>query len=75
MGIRGGKEGPERLIKVKDYSTTMALSTMNNLLITNALRRGDGPCQVIYPESRRADRLFGAQVTLCQIIDLPRPKY
>ena len=58
VGMKGGKFGPERLVKLKDYSTTMALSTMNNLLVTNALRRGDGPCQVAYPESRRAERLF-----------------
>ena len=45
----------------------MALSTMNNLLVTNvlSLRPGSGavmahvPCQVLYSESRRAERLFG----------------
>ena len=59
VGMRGGQYGPERLVKVQMYSTTMALSTMNNLLVTNALRRSDGPCQILYPESRRAERLFG----------------
>ena len=30
---------------------------MNNLLVTQKLRRGDGP--IVYPKSRRAERLFG----------------
>ena len=57
VGVRGGKEGPPRLTDVKQYGTTCALSTMNNLLVTQKLRRGDGP--IAYPQSRRAERLFG----------------
>ena len=35
VGMKGGRYGPERLVKVQMYSTTMALSTMNNnLLVT-----------------------------------------
>ena len=41
----------------KAYCTSMALSTMNNLLVTQRLRRGDGPFQ--YPVSRKSERLFG----------------
>ena len=37
----------------------MALSVMNNLLVTQKLRRGDGP--IVYPKSRRAERLFGEE--------------
>ena len=48
-------QGAER----KQYSTTLSLSTLNNLLVTQKLRRGDGP--IAYPQSRRAERLFGAE--------------
>ena len=37
----------------------MAISIMKNLLVTQRLRRGEGP--IIYPTSRRAERLFGEQ--------------
>ena len=56
-GLRGGKEGPMQLKERKQYSTTMALSVMRKLLTAQKLRRGDGP--IAYPESRRAERLFG----------------
>ena len=57
VGLRGCKQGPMPLTDRKEYSTTCALSTMNNLLVTQKLRRGDGP--IVYPKSRRAERLFG----------------
>ena len=47
------------LVDTKQYSTTMSLSIMNNLLVTQRLRRGDGP--ISYPKSRRAERLFGSE--------------
>ena len=59
IGLRQGKLGPMQLKDRKDYSTTMALSVMNNLLTTQKLRRGDGP--ISYPKSRRAERLFGEE--------------
>ena len=59
VGMRAGKSGPMPLTQRKEYSTTLALSVLNNLLITQRLRRGDGPIQ--YPSSRRADRLFGEE--------------
>ena len=46
-----------QLTERKEYNTTCALSTMNNLLVTQRLRRGDGP--FAYPKSHRAERLFG----------------
>ena len=52
-----GKEGPEQLVATKGYSTTVALSTLKHLLVTQYLRRGDGI--VSTPESRRKERLFG----------------
>ena len=51
-------EGPARLVVTKGYSTTMALSTLNNLLATQYLRRGDGI--VATPLSRRKEKLFGS---------------
>lgn len=45
-------------MKTKGYSTTLALSVLNNLLATQYLRRGDGI--IATPESRRKERLFGA---------------
>ena len=57
VGLRGGKQGPMQLTERKQYNTTCALSTMNNLLVTQRLRRGDGLFQ--YPKSHRAERLFG----------------
>ena len=59
LGMRSGKAGPMLLTERKEYSTTLALSTLNNLLVTQKLRRGDGPIQ--YPQSRRAERLFGEE--------------
>ena len=57
QGLRGGKAGPMQLHSRKQYSTTLSLSTLNNLLVTQKLRRGDGP--IAYPQSHRAERLFG----------------
>ena len=59
VGMKKGKEGPMLLTNRNEYSTTMAVSTMNNLLVTQKLRRGDGP--IVYPKSRRAERLFGEE--------------
>eukprot|EP00965_Chrysotila_dentata_P167458 5530108-Pleurochrysis_carterae.AAC.2 len=55
--MRGVSEGPAQMVKTKGYSTTMALSTLKNLLATQQLRRGEG--LVSFPESRRDERLFG----------------
>ena len=57
--MRNGQFGPERLIKTKGYSTTMAVSTLKHLVVAQKLRRGDGPDGVIIPDARRAERLFG----------------
>ena len=57
VGMRGDQQGPVRITDRKAYSTSMALSTMNNLLVTQRLCRGDGPFQ--YPVSRKSERLFG----------------
>ena len=56
--MRGSHEGPAQLVRTKGYSTTMALSTLNNLLATQYLRRGDGI--IATPESRQKARLFGS---------------
>ena len=48
--MRGSHEGPARLVPTRGYSTTMALSTLKNLLATQYLRRGDGI--IATPESR-----------------------
>ena len=50
-------EGPVNLYKTKGYSTTLALSTMRNLISAQTLRRGDGI--VALPATRRNERLFG----------------
>ena len=50
-------EGPARLVPTRGYSTTMALSTLKNMLSAQYLRRGDGIFAT--PASRRAARLFG----------------
>ena len=34
--------GPANLVTTSGYATTLAISTMRNLLATRALRRGDG---------------------------------
>ena len=52
-----GAEGPSQLVSTSGYSTTMALSTLRNLLATQMLRRGDGV--IATPDSRRKERLFG----------------
>ena len=49
-------EGPAQLIKTKGYSTTVALSVLNHLLMQDVLRRGDGLHKV--PDARRTERLF-----------------
>ena len=57
--MRGGKFGPERLIPTKGNSTTMAVSTLKHLMVSQKLRRGDGPDGIVMPDSRRSERLFG----------------
>ena len=52
-----GFQGPMRLTETSKRGTTMAISTMNFLLVRGVLRRGDG--LVSTPASRRAERLFG----------------
>ena len=42
----------------KGSSTSQALGTLRTLLAAQKLRRGEGP--VVMPESRRNERLFGA---------------
>ena len=57
--MRGVHEGPAaRLVKTKGYNTTMAISTLNNMLVGQLLRRGDGVISL--PASRRHNRLFAA---------------
>ena len=58
--MQGGKFGPERLITTKGNGSTMAWSTLKHLMISQKLRRGDGPDGVIMPDARRNERLFGA---------------
>ena len=62
--LKSGELGPCRLVPstgvpTKGCNTTMALSTLKHLLISQKLRRGEGPDGVNMPESRRAERLFG----------------
>ena len=57
--LKSGEFGPCRLVPTKGCNTTMALSTLKHLLISQKLRRGEGPDGVNMPESRRAERLFG----------------
>ena len=40
--MRGVHEGPAQLVSTRGYSTTMALSTLNFMLVQQQLRRGDG---------------------------------
>jgi hypothetical protein len=54
--VKGGK-----LIDTKGYSSSMAVSTLNHLLVTKYLRKGDGI--IATPASRRAERLFGVTGT------------
>lgn len=49
--------GPARLSVTKGYSTTMVLSTLKHLMVSNVLHRGLGLYAT--PESRRNERLFG----------------
>ena len=42
VGLNPGFEGPLRLTTTKGHGTTMALSTLNFLLVRGYLRRGDG---------------------------------
>ena len=58
--MRDGKFGPEKLVPTKGNCTTMALSTLKHLLLTQKLRRGDGPDAVVMPDARRNERLFGS---------------
>ena len=60
-GITPTSEGPQQLVKTRGYSTTMSLSTLRKLLVTQVLRRGDGP--VATPAARIKARLFGADGT------------
>eukprot|EP00965_Chrysotila_dentata_P256079 6212425-Pleurochrysis_carterae.AAC.6 len=55
--MHGKSDGPAQMVKTRGYLTTMALSTLKNLLATQELRRGEGMVSV--PESRRNERLFG----------------
>mmetsp|Transcript_7677 Transcript_7677/g.15984 ORF Transcript_7677/g.15984 Transcript_7677/m.15984 type:complete len:415 (-) Transcript_7677:70-1314(-) len=50
--------GSRRMTMSGKYSTTLAISTLRNLLATRYLRRGDGVTSV--PDSRRKERVFGA---------------
>lgn len=54
--MRGSHQGPEIMVKTKGYSTTMAISTLKNMLAQRYLRRGDGI--VATPASRSKERLF-----------------
>lgn len=55
--LGSGKAGPASLITTKGYSTTMAISTLKNLLSSQILRRGSGLYAT--PATRRKERLFG----------------
>ena len=57
--MHNGQFGPCKLVPTKGCSTTMAVSTIKHLLISQKLRRGDGPDGVVMPDSRRNERLFG----------------
>ena len=57
VGLNPGFECPLRLTTTKGHGTTMALSTLNFLLVRGYLRRVDG--LVATPMSRRKERLFG----------------
>ena len=54
--LRVGREGPQKLVATKGYSTTMAISTLSSLLVSQTLRRGNGIASI--PDSRRKLRLF-----------------
>jgi hypothetical protein len=59
--MRGTSEGPAQLVSTAGYSTSLALSTLRHLLGASYLRRGDGIRTM--PDSRRNERLFGAEGT------------
>ena len=50
------KEGPAQLVTTKAVCTSQAVSTLNSMLVTQYLRRGDGIASI--PDSRRKVRLF-----------------
>ena len=54
--LRSGAQGPANLVTTKSMSTTMALSTLNHMLMQQQLRRGDGLFAI--PDSRRTERLM-----------------
>ena len=56
---KSNEQGPRKLVATKGYSTTLALSTMNNILSTQLLRRDSTVVDFKYPTNRRNDRLFG----------------
>ena len=58
---RSDRTGEQRVTSTRGYGNTMARSTLLNLLSTQYLRRGDGI--VAMPDSRRNERLFGAEGT------------
>jgi len=47
------------MIQSKGCGTTMAVSTLKHLIISQKLKRGNGPEGVCMPASRRNERLFG----------------
>lgn len=49
--------GPARLSATKGYSTSMVLSTLRHMMVSNVLHRGNGLYAT--PDSRRSERLFG----------------
>ena len=57
---KAATRGQRSLFRQKDtlQVSSMALSTMKHLLVTQKLRRGDGPFSL--PAARRNDRLFGS---------------
>jgi len=57
IGMAPGFAGPSRLAPTAGYNGTMALSTLNFLLVRGVLRRGGA--LIATPDSRRAERLFG----------------
>ena len=59
LPMRGGKFGPENLISKKGTSSTMAVSTLKHLMVSQKLRRGEGPDGITMPDARRNERLFG----------------
>lgn len=58
QGVKGVHEGPSRLVATKGYSTSMALSTLTNMLATQQLRKGEG--EYATPAARRKERVLTA---------------